>query len=136
MNKPVRRTSNAVHAQRVLEALRQAQKPIGAYEIIAAVGDMQKLAPATVYRALDRLIRDRQVHKLQSLNAFVSCHHDDCCEQPAFAICNLCGCVTEFSACGLGAMLERSASAKSFTLDTATIELHGTCHDCQQRRQK
>ncbi|MBI1649146.1 Fur family transcriptional regulator [Hyphomicrobium sulfonivorans] len=135
MKKPAHRTSNATHAERVLEALRKAQRPISAYEIIASIRTDREMAPATVYRALDRLIRERHVHKLQSLNAYVSCRHNHCCDRPAFAICDRCGVVNEFSACGLGSLLDQSCQAKSFALETVTIELHGTCHACQNRQE-
>jgi Fe2+ or Zn2+ uptake regulation protein len=95
MTKTAKRRTGEEHAENVLKALQTAEKPISAYQIMAAVPNGRDLAPATIYRALDRLVRDGQVHKLESLNAFVACQHSADHSAPAFAICSCCGTVTE-----------------------------------------
>jgi Fur family zinc uptake transcriptional regulator len=56
-------------------------------------------APLQVYRALDTLMKGGLVHRLESLNAFVACAepHDHSHRMTAFAICDTCGQVMEFS---------------------------------------
>lgn len=131
MTQTAKRRTGAEHAQNVLKALQTADKPIGAYEIMAAVPNGRDLSPATVYRALERLMRDGQVHKLESLNAFVACQHPDQHATPAFAICDCCGTVTEFSPHDLTASLAKWCRSSAFEIETTTLELHGTCQRCQ-----
>lgn len=126
----------ADHREAVLGALRRAKRPIGAYEVIAQLRGEVDLAPPTVYRILDRLIAAGLAHKVQSLNAFVSCSHREHPEDAAFAICNACGSVTEFCLPKLGQTLSTWSRRHAFTLDAAVIELHGTCADCHAREQR
>src|SRR5215212_11002004 len=59
--------------RRVLEALYATHRPLGAYDIAAAlsVGEARpRLAPISIYRALDFLIEQGLVHRLASRNAF------------------------------------------------------------------
>jgi len=133
MAKTTNRRTGAEHAHNVLNALQTADRPIGAYEIKAALPDGRDLAPATIYRALDRLVRDGHVHKLASLNAFVACRHPDQHATPAFAICDCCGTVIEFSPCEAMASLAQWCSASAFEIETTTLELRGTCESCQAK---
>ena len=60
--------------QRILELVWAGHRPVGAYELLAALGrDGQPAAPPTVYRALDFLVDQGLVHRIESLNAFVGC---------------------------------------------------------------
>src|SRR5262245_37332204 len=59
--------------RQVLEALLTSHKPLGAYEIIDRAAPGARPAPITVYRALDFLIENGLVHRLESLNAFIAC---------------------------------------------------------------
>jgi Fur family zinc uptake transcriptional regulator len=131
MAKTAKRRTGEEHAENVLKALQTAEKPISAYQIMAAVPNGRDLAPATIYRALDRLVRDGQVHKLESLNAFVACQHSADHSAPAFAICSCCGTVTEFSPCEVVASLAKWCRTSAFEIKTTTLELHGTCRSCQ-----
>src|ERR1700757_4118298 len=49
------------------------QRPIGAYDLLAELSVQlgRQLNPTTVYRALDFLIRQRLVTRLESVNAYV-----------------------------------------------------------------
>ena len=131
MRKPVMRRKGTDKAELVLAALRKAQRPVSAYEIISALRGRADLAPPTVYRALDRLIEAGLVHKLESVNAFVACsqaaHHDDA----AFAICDSCGAVTEFHTPVIEKSLRTWSRSNAFRLDATMVELHGTCALCR-----
>ena len=130
MRKPVMRRKGTDKAELVLAALRKAQRPVSAYDIISALRGRADLAPPTVYRALDRLIEASLVHKLESLNAFVACsqaaHHDDA----AFAICDSCGSVTEFHTPAIDKTLRTWSCSNAFELNATMVELHGTCATC------
>src|SRR5690349_13590304 len=60
----------------VLELIAASEKPVKAYDLLDRLkDDRSNAAPPTVYRALDFLLDNGFIHKLQSINAYVSCHH-------------------------------------------------------------
>lgn len=101
---------------------------------MAAIGEGNQIAPATVYRALDRLVSERQAYKLESLNAFVACRRPGEDGNPVFAICDSCGSVAEFAAHELMDSFTDWCRSSEFEISTATLELHGRCHSCQVRQ--
>lgn len=113
----------------VLEALRDAGRPVGAYEIIDSLRDKVILAPQTVYRSLDRLIESGAAHRLECLNAFVACNHAH--KGPViFAICDRCGGVDEVDeAKALVGLADWAANAR-FSVRKMILELRGTCARC------
>ena len=61
---------------RVLELIAAESKPVKAYDLLDRLKDEHgSAAPPTIYRALDFLMANGFVHKLESVNAFVACHH-------------------------------------------------------------
>ena len=73
----------------VLRALLSSHRPLGAYEVIDELAkSMPRPAPITVYRALDFLMENGLVHRIESRNAFLACAHDhDAAAMVAFLIC-------------------------------------------------
>ena len=69
------RTELTKNQSAVFSALRGAGKPLGAYEILDQVRDQGFRAPLQVYRALQKLMELRLVHRIESRNAFVACDH-------------------------------------------------------------
>lgn len=69
-------------------------------------------------------------HRIESLNAFVCCSHDAHASSAAFAICDDCGCVTEFHQDNVTDKLGAWAQAQAFEVQKTTIELRGRCRDC------
>ncbi len=47
------------------------------------------------YRALDFLVKAGFAHKIEALNAYISCTHNGKKHAPAFLICRLCNAVAE-----------------------------------------
>ncbi|MCS2608507.1 Fur family transcriptional regulator [Halomonas dongshanensis] len=120
----------------VYTALRRAQSPLSAYTLLARLREQGFNAPTQVYRALDRLLEQGIVHRLESMNAYVSCRHSDGCHHAAraFAICDNCGHVDEFSDDELAHCLGRWTSGNGFSLSHTTVELHGLCGICASSR--
>ena len=87
--------------------------------------------PATVYRTLDFLLEFGLIHKIESTNAFVACHHFDCNHPVQFLICDTCGDVKEIQSEGLKDTLDKQAQSVGFNVVKQTIEAHGTCATCQ-----
>jgi len=89
-------------------------------------------APLQVYRALDKLRELGLVHRIESLNAFVSCAHPagQAHGAVAFAICENCGGVTEFSRQDVVKQLADWARSEGFEAHATVIELRGLCGTC------
>lgn len=103
--------------RQVLEALLGSHKPLGAYEIIdvlAAAGG--RPAPITIYRALDFLMDNNLVHRLESRNAFIACiHNHDAGALMVFLICENCRAVGEAPSAAAAEMLRRRRRSRSPT---------------------
>lgn len=124
---PLRRT--------VLGLVQQSPVPIGAYALLDRLRtDRGGAAPPTVYRALDFLLAQRLVHRLEKLNAFVACHVHACGadhDHPAqFLICARCGGVTELEESAITRAVEAAAARAGFRAERAMIEVEGTCVRC------
>jgi Fur family zinc uptake transcriptional regulator len=121
------------HAK-VFDALRQAGRPMTAYEIIDAVRPDGISAPPTVYRALNRLIELGLAHRLESLNAFVACAHEEHhFGSTVFMICRTCGETREVVDRALDKHLRQTSSQCGFHVEQATIELRGHCAHCSDK---
>jgi Fur family transcriptional regulator, zinc uptake regulator len=119
-----------------LKALAAAGKPMGAYDILASMTDMgyKKLAPVTVYRALDFLLEAGLVHRLASLNAFVLCpHRHDKNDVVVFLICDECKRVEEASSEAIRHDLSDLASRHHFLLKGQVLEMAGQCTACRSQ---
>ena len=116
----------------VLEKLEAAVGPLSAYTLLDLLRDDGFRAPLQVYRALDTLMKGGFVHRLESLNAFVACAepHDHGHSMTAFAICDKCGQVTEFSDETVGRQLDQWVGSTGFVAKKAVIEFRGTCGKC------
>jgi len=116
----------------VFGVLSEATNPLSAYSILDKLREHGFRAPLQVYRALEKLIELGLVHKLESLNAFVACSHDECglSEATAFMICDNCENVAELGDVNLNKHLSKLANQKKFALKHTTIELHGRCENC------
>ncbi|TWG91350.1 Fur family zinc uptake transcriptional regulator [Mesorhizobium sp. J18] len=116
----------------VLDALSHAEGPLSAYTILDRLRDDGFRAPLQVYRALEKLQELGLVHRLESINAFVACAHphDHHQELIAFAICENCGKVDEFSDEMVEERLGRWAKAHDFRPSKTTIEIRGACRTC------
>jgi Fur family zinc uptake transcriptional regulator len=116
----------------VLQALLSSHRPLGAYEVIDELAkSMPRPAPITVYRALDFLMENGLVHRIESRNAFLACAHDhDATTMVAFLICESCGSVGEIPALPVAQSLNTAARATGFIPKLSVVEITGTCTHC------
>ena len=116
----------------VLGTLTQAEGPLSAYTILDRLRDEGFRAPLQVYRALEKLLASGLVHRLESLNAFIACAHPDCHGHGmiAFAICEDCGQVDEFSDAVVRERLGAWSADNGFKAEKTTIEIRGHCANC------
>ena len=119
---------------RVLELIAEAGQPAKAYDLLDQVREGEgpgAAAPPTVYRALDFLLANGFIHKLESVNAFVACHHPNAEQHSApFVICDGCHKAVELEDEAIVANLDAQARALGFSPQTQTLEVHGLCADC------
>jgi Fur family zinc uptake transcriptional regulator len=118
--------------QLVLDALAQARKPLSAYDLLNLLRDAGLRSPLQVYRALDRLIADGSVHKIESTSTFAVCSHDNCGAQghAIFAICTRCGETLELHDPELDHVLRDLSGKHHFLTQGTVIELSGLCRNC------
>ncbi|HEV7418070.1 Fur family transcriptional regulator [Tianweitania sediminis] len=125
--------------QLVLSALQNSAAPLSAYSLLDHLRDDGFRAPLQVYRALEKLIAFGLVHRLESLNSFVACSHrhdHGPGSHPhghgviAFAICERCGRVEEFTDEAVEERLTGWAGSNGFKLEKTIIEMRGTCAAC------
>lgn len=119
------------NAQRVLGVLKEAGKPLSAYEVLDQLRPLGVTAPPTVYRSLDRLVTNGLIHRLESLNAFVACSEGHAHGPSAFAICTGCRTVVEMESRTLPGDLESWADKEGFAISSVAIEVLGQCSDCR-----
>lgn len=117
----------------VFDTLSEAGTPMSAYDILDRLRGQGLRAPLQVYRALDKLVDRGVVHRLESLNAFVACRHEKCHDTGfvAFAICEACGHVSEFSDTEVTERLGAWAGKNGFAASKTTIEIRGECRGCR-----
>lgn len=119
----------------VLQLIARAGKPVKAYDLLDQLKASQShAAPPTVYRALDFLLENGFIHRLESINAFVGCHHPSEAHQVPFLICDVCDGATELCDDGAVAGLIASQAGKiGFQARAQTLEVHGVCKACRRR---
>jgi len=120
---PVRR-----HALKILLENRTAMSAYGLLKRLAA--DWFGSQPPVAYRALDFLMKQGFVHKLERLNAFVACAYPDKPHEPAFLVCRKCRAVAETREAPPPRLLARDARALGFRIERAVVEAEGLCRDC------
>ncbi len=118
--------------RRVLELVWGGHKPVGAYDILDGLrGERRKAAPPTVYRALEFLMEQRLVHRIESLNAFVGCCSPETSHAGQFLICNCCGAAVELDDARIGAAIADSAGRAGFVVERRIVEVEGVCPRCR-----
>jgi Fur family transcriptional regulator, zinc uptake regulator len=103
-----------------------------AYDLISRLSrEGSLIKPPTVYRALDFLLAHGLIHRIESLNAFIGCHHPDTHHQAILMICDQCGAIEEVASETLNGILSTLTQTEKFKVTHQSIELHGLCATCQ-----
>jgi Fur family zinc uptake transcriptional regulator len=119
----------------VLSVLNNSTKIMSAYTILDKLKPLGISGPPTVYRALDALQSQGQVHRIESLNGFVACHkHDHKPHASAFIICSSCDSAEELHIDGIDALLLDMCSKRGFNPKRQTLEIIGTCKNCMPQQ--
>ena len=127
--------------QQVFEEIASIHTSIGAYEILdrlAAKG--VRLAPISVYRAIDALMEAGVIHRLESKNAFFACRRPDHGfekgKRPLVLACESCGAVAEVDRGRIFETISEMAEAAKFVPRVKFVEVSGLCPRCAGSKQK
>lgn len=120
----------------IFELIYDNNKSTSAYELLDALKKTMPTAkPPIIYRALDFLMAQGFIHKVESSNCFVVCSHLQ--KEAHFCqllVCDNCKKVTEVDDESLLSMLKKNAKIYNFLPQTHVIESHGLCSLCRQDR--
>ena len=129
--------------QQVYTLVLQANKPVGAYDLITQLqqarlldndddtANTKNIAPPTVYRSLEFLLNEGLIHQLTSINAYVPCCHPRDRHTAAFLICDQCQRVQECSSLPVQEVMSFAEKDVGFMVSRSVIELSGRCKTCQ-----
>lgn len=117
----------------VLEEVASSHTAVGAYEVLDRMATRQgrRLAPISIYRALDALVDVGVVHRLESRNAFFACHAAHAGEREQIVLaCSRCGTVAEVPGPDLFRSISQAAGRDGFQAQTTLVEVIGLCMAC------
>ncbi|MEO5336512.1 MAG: transcriptional repressor [Magnetospirillum sp. WYHS-4] len=118
--------------RRVLEIVWAGHRPLGAYDILDSLGrERGGAAPPTVYRALEFLLEQGLIHRLESLNAYIGCTVPGRPHGSQFLICRACGRVAELDDARIEEAIRLSAETVGFTVERKAVEATGLCPRCR-----
>lgn len=116
----------------VLSEIAASHEAIGAYDIIERLGVKgTRLAPVSVYRAIEALIDVGSVHRLESSNAYFACHAPHADQTPHVVLsCGNCQTIAEVAASDVFGALDEVAARHAFNASVRIVEVAGQCARC------
>jgi len=121
--------------RKVLELLLRHGRSLKAYELLDAMRAVHPgAAPPTVYRALDFLMDEGLIHRLDAVNAWTACHDAAGAPHDLLVVCTGCGAVAEVSDPAMSRQLAERVARTGFALATHETEIRALCPQCQQKR--
>lgn len=122
--------------RRVFEEIASTQASVGAYEILDRLAKKgTRLAPISIYRALDALLEAGVVHRLESKNAYFASrgiHKPQTDRRPMFLSCERCGQVIEADGEEIFGAIDDAAQGAHFEPRVKLVEVSGTCQECNK----
>ena len=118
--------------RRVFEEIASSHDAVGAYVLLERLAKKGgRLAPISVYRALDALLEAGVVHRLETRNAFFACHgRHDAARRQLYLVCQDCHAVAEVDAESTFLHIDDAAKAEGFQRNSAVVEVTGRCAHC------
>ncbi len=111
---------------------------IGAYDVLARLAEKgTRLAPISVYRAIDALLEAGVIHRLESKNAYFACRRLDHTtgRRPIFLSCEKCNAVQEVDSEGIFDTIDRVSRTASFQPRVKFVEVSGLCRSCAAKKE-
>ena len=119
--------------RKVLELLLREGRSLKAYELLEAMRAVHPgAAPPTVYRALDFLMEEGLIHRLDAVNAWTACHDAAGAPHDLLVVCTGCGAVAEVSDPAMSRQLAERVAQTGFALATHETEIRALCPQCQK----
>ncbi|WP_157617619.1 zinc uptake transcriptional repressor Zur [Vibrio mexicanus] len=117
----------------VFKLISSSKKASSAYELLEQLQKSEPQAkPPTVYRALDFLMEQGFIHRVESTNSYISCCSCNAHKHYShLLICDKCSDVIELQDDSLVALLSKNAQEHGFSITNHVIESHGICQSCQ-----
>ncbi|HEX4871745.1 MAG TPA: transcriptional repressor [Nevskiaceae bacterium] len=108
--------------------------PLAAYDLMARLDRKldRRLAPPTVYRALEFLLAHGLIHRLESTNAYMPCVHPGEAHESVYFLCSRCGSTAEVADTRIGGLIHRGAQDLHFKPTRQVVEVQGLCEDCDE----
>ena len=120
--------------RKTLELIWNSHKAIKAYDLLDQLRPINDAAkPSTVYRALDFLLEQGLIHRVESLNAFVGCHCSGIKHDQLLLICTVCHNIEEREASPVLVALATELQQAGFIAQRKTLEIHGLCQNCSDK---
>jgi Fur family zinc uptake transcriptional regulator len=117
--------------RRVLELIWSNHESVKAYDLLEALKASDPSAkPVTIYRALDFLLEQGFIHRVESLNAYVGCPEPGNRHERLLLICERCHTVEERPAPAVMEIVAGEIEAAGFTPRRQSFEVHGLCAEC------
>lgn len=124
----------------VLNAIsKQCDGSISAYSLLNLLrqSSFPNAKPVTIYRALNFLLDQGFIHRIESTNSFMLCRYFlELTHDFSFFICNHCKKVTEQTTTGIMEVLQNTAKVTGFIMSHSIIEARGTCISCLRKLQQ
>jgi len=121
--------------RKVLELLLRHGRSVKAYELLEAMRAVHAgAAPPTVYRALDFLLDEGLIHRLDAVNAWTACHDAGGTPHDLLVVCTGCGAVAEISDPAMSRQLAERVARTGYALNSHETEIRALCPACQQKQ--
>jgi Fur family transcriptional regulator, zinc uptake regulator len=119
--------------QQVLTEMAGSHDAIGAYELLDRLARKgTRLAPISVYRAIDALLDAGVIHRLETRNAFFACHAGHAPDRTQLVLsCERCRRVAEVPGEPVFNAIESAVKGAGFETRRTVAEVTGVCADCQ-----
>jgi Fur family zinc uptake transcriptional regulator len=121
----------------VFEEIAATHNSVGAYDVLARLAEKgTRLAPISVYRAIDALLEAGVIHRLESKNAYFACRRLDHTpgRRPIVLSCEKCNAVAEVESEGIFETIDRVSKGASFEPRVRFVEVLGTCRNCASKK--
>lgn len=115
----------------VLTLLLRQGSSMKAYELLEVLrATHPQIAPTTVYRPLQFLVELGLVHRIDSLNAYIACTHDDADDHDFLLVCPRCASVNEIDDKKVNKALAKYLEQSGFVAQHNSVEISAVCRDC------
>ncbi len=118
--------------KRILELIWSDHEPVLAYGLLKTLRrEKENAEPPTVYRALEFLLENQLIHKIESLNSYVGCNSPGTAHPSQFLICSQCNQVAEIDDPDVNRIIFQQGARSGFRVEQQTVEIKGLCPTCQ-----